>query len=94
MKLKTFKLKNFRSYKEEVTIDFDDLTTFVGKNDIGKSTILEALEIFFNEGKGVIKLDKDDINKQAVLEGDNEISISVLLTHVFRKITICKCLVV
>lgn len=77
MKLKTFKLKNFRSYKEEVTIDFDDLTTFVGKNDIGKSTILEALDIFFNEGKGVIKLDKDDINKQAVLEGDNEISISV-----------------
>ena len=26
--------------------DFEDLTAFVGKNDIGKSTILEALDIF------------------------------------------------
>lgn len=48
MKLKTIYLKNFRCYKDEVCIEFDDLTTFVGKNDIGKSTILEGLEIFFN----------------------------------------------
>ena len=47
MKLKTIYLKNFRCYKDEVSIEFDDLTTFVGKNDIGKSTILEGLEIFF-----------------------------------------------
>lgn len=44
MKLKTIYLKNFRCYKDEVCIEFDDLTTFVGKNDIGKSTILEGLE--------------------------------------------------
>ena len=50
MKIKTVKLHNFRSYKD-VTINFDDLTAFVGKNDIGKSTILEALDIFFNESK-------------------------------------------
>lgn len=48
MKLKTIYLKNFRCYKDEVSIEFDDLTTFVGKNDIGKSTVLEGLEIFFN----------------------------------------------
>jgi predicted ATP-dependent endonuclease of OLD family len=77
MKIKTIKLKNFRSYKDEVVIELGDLTAFVGKNDIGKSTILDALDIFFNEGKGVIKLDKDDINKQAASEGDYEISISV-----------------
>ena len=77
MKIKTIKLKNFRSYKDEVSIDFGDLTAFVGKNDTGKSTILEALDIFFNEGKGVIKLDKDDINKQAISEGENNINISV-----------------
>lgn len=71
------KIKNFRSYKDEVEIEFGDLTAFVGKNDIGKSTVLEALDIFFNEGKGVIKLDKDDINKQALAEGDNEIIIAV-----------------
>lgn len=47
LKIKTVKLKNFRSYKDEVSIDFCDLTAFVGKNDIGKSSILEALDIFF-----------------------------------------------
>ncbi len=77
MKIKTIKIKNFRSYKHEVEIEFCDLTAFVGKNDIGKSTVLEALDIFFNDSKGVIKLDKDDVNKQALSEGDTEIVISV-----------------
>ncbi|HUX53950.1 MAG TPA: ATP-binding protein [Williamwhitmania sp.] len=88
MKIKTVKLKNFRSYKDLVAIEFGDLTAFVGKNDIGKSTILDALDIFFNEGKGVIKLDKDDINKQAVSEGDNEISISVCFEELPANIVI------
>lgn len=77
MKIKTIKIKNFRSYKDEVEIEFGDLTAFVGKNDIGKSTVLEALDIFFNDGKGVIKLDKDDVNKQALAAGDTETVISV-----------------
>ncbi len=77
MRIKTIKIKNFRSYKDEVEIEFGDLTAFVGKNDIGKSTVLEALDIFFNDGKGVIKLDKDDVNKQAFVEGDTETVISI-----------------
>lgn len=77
MKIKSMGIKNFRGYKEEVYIDFCNLTAFVGKNDIGKSSILEALDIFFNEGKGTVKLDKDDINKHALAEGNNEIYISV-----------------
>jgi predicted ATP-dependent endonuclease of OLD family len=77
MKIKKVKLKNFRSYKGEIEIEFGDLTAFVGKNDIGKSTVLEALDIFFNENKGVVKLDKDDINKGALAEGDSEITIAV-----------------
>lgn len=77
MKITKIKVKNFRGYKEQVEIEFGGLTAFVGKNDIGKSTVLEALDIFFNESKGVIKLDKDDINKQALAEGDNEILIGV-----------------
>jgi predicted ATP-dependent endonuclease of OLD family len=71
------KLTNFRGYKEELTIDINDLNVFVGKNDIGKSTILEALDIFFNESKGIIKIDKDDINKKSKEEGNNQIEISV-----------------
>ena len=56
MKIKYLMLKNFRSYKGETKINFDDLTVLVGKNDIGKSTILEALDIFFNCGKFIKKL--------------------------------------
>jgi len=88
MKIKKLKVKNFRSYKDEVEIEFGDLTAFVGKNDIGKSTVLEALDIFFNEGKGVVKLDKDDINKQSLAEGDNEIVISVCFEELPNSIVI------
>ncbi len=76
MKIKTVTLKNFRAYKEETVIDFKNLITFVGKNDIGKSTVLEALDIFFNDGAGVVKLDKGDINQQNI-GVDNTISITV-----------------
>lgn len=58
MKIVSLKLFNFRGFKNETIINFDDLTALVGKNDIGKSTILEALDIFFNDGKGVVKIDK------------------------------------
>lgn len=59
MKIETLRIKNFRGYCGETTISFEDLTAFVGKNDMGKSSILEALDVFFNDSKGVIKLDKD-----------------------------------
>ena len=88
MKIKKLRLKNFRSYKDEIIVEFDDLTAFVGKNDIGKSTILEALDIFFNDGKGVIKLDKNDINKKSALEGENEIIISVIFEELPKNIVI------
>lgn len=38
-----------------------DLTAFVGKNDAGKSTILEALDIFF--GESVVKRESGDASK-------------------------------
>lgn len=58
MKIKKVILTNFRGYKSTTEINFNDLTVFVGRNDVGKSTILEALDLFFNEGKGTIKFDK------------------------------------
>ena len=61
MKIHKVTLTNFRGYRNPVTIEFNDLTVFVGRNDIGKSTVLEALDLFFNEGKGVIKFDDGDI---------------------------------
>ena len=49
MRLKKLRIRNFRCYKEEVSIDFDDLTALIGRNDAGKSTIMEALDIFLND---------------------------------------------
>ena len=90
MKLHSVKLKNFRSYKEEVEVKIENLTAFVGKNDIGKSTVLEALDIFFNDGKGnyVVKIDKDDINKTALAEGDKDIFITAIFKELPSSITI------
>lgn len=59
MKLKKVRIQNFRCY-EDITVDFDNMTTIVGKNDIGKSTILEALEIFFNNE--TVKIEPGDAN--------------------------------
>jgi putative ATP-dependent endonuclease of OLD family len=51
VKLREVVLKNFRGYYYETRITIEDLTALIGKNDIGKSTILEALDIFFNQAK-------------------------------------------
>lgn len=88
MRIKAIRLANFRCYKDEITIDINDLNVFVGKNDSGKSTILEALDVFLNENKGVIKIDKDDINKQANDEGNTEIKISIVFEDLPESLTI------
>ena len=88
MKLVKFKIKNFRGYSDEVSICFDNLTAFVGKNDVGKSTILEAMDIFFNSGKGVVKLDKDDINKTCSGKGNTEIVFSACFSELPDTVTI------
>lgn len=48
MKLKELRVTNFRCYKNEISIKFEDLTALIGRNDAGKSTLMEALDIFFN----------------------------------------------
>lgn len=63
MKLKTLILKNFRAYEEETRIDFTNFSVFIGKNDVGKSTILEALEIFFNNN--LVKIECEDLSVRA-----------------------------
>ena len=88
MKIDKIKITNFRSYQDEIVIDLDDLNVFVGKNDIGKSTVLEALDIFFNENKGVIKLDKDDVNKKSKNEGNTEIRIGLVFSKLPNTLTI------
>jgi hypothetical protein len=50
MSIETIRIKNFRSLRE-VSIDAHALTVFVGCNDEGKSNLLRALDLFFNEGR-------------------------------------------
>lgn len=71
-------IENFRGYKNKSKITLGDLTAFVGQNDSGKSTLLEALDIFFNDGKGVVKMDKSDININA---SSDEVVIGVCLKN-------------
>lgn len=59
MKLKAIVLEGFRAYRDRTRIEVSNLTTIVGKNDHGKSTVLEALEIFFNEEQ--VKFDSSDL---------------------------------
>lgn len=48
MRLKSVKLTNFRGYRAATVIPIGEaMTGIVGRNDYGKSTILEALAIFF-----------------------------------------------
>ncbi len=75
MKIKSVGIKGFRGYSSLIEVEFSDLLVLVGKNDIGKSSILEALDIFFNDGKGSVKLDKDDLNKSNLANGDDCIEI-------------------
>ncbi|WP_051880710.1 ATP-binding protein [Buttiauxella noackiae] len=60
MKIAQLKLVNFRGY-QNVSVNFsDDFNVVIGRNDIGKSTILEAMEIFFNNE--IVKIDINDCN--------------------------------
>ena len=83
MKLKAVKLKNFRGYQSEIIIPLSSLTALIGKNDAGKTTILEALEIFFNNK--LVVCEKDDLNINAT---SNNIEITCIFSDLPESIII------
>jgi putative ATP-dependent endonuclease of OLD family len=73
MRLLKVMLRNFRCYKEETWIDIGELTALIGRNDSGKSSIMDALEIFFDDkvpdaGDGSIGGDKSKIEIACVFD--------------------------
>ena len=58
MKLKKLTVINFRAYQGETEISVSDMTGLIGRNDIGKTSILDALGIFF--GHKLCKYDSTD----------------------------------
>lgn len=75
MILEEVKIKNFRGYQTETIVPISNLTAFIGKNDAGKSTILEALEIFFNNS--LVNCERDDLN---ITADNNKIEITCVFT--------------
>jgi putative ATP-dependent endonuclease of the OLD family len=72
MILKKLYLENFRGF-DKIEIPFNEnLNVIIGKNDVGKSTILEALEIFFNND--TVKIEIEDLKVGA----SPQMSISVV----------------
>ncbi|UVM05087.1 AAA family ATPase [Pseudomonas laurylsulfatiphila] len=75
MRLKSVKLTHFRGYRATTVIPIDEaMTGVVGRNDYGKSTILEALAIFF-ETEGA-KAEKSDMNCFTLAEGAEQFEIA------------------
>lgn len=70
--LKSLHLKNFRGYVDEVVVFDEHMNVIIGKNDVGKSTILEALEIFFNSEQ--VKIDPLDRNIHCTAEDKVEMT--------------------
>ncbi|MFI8749968.1 AAA family ATPase [Vreelandella lionensis] len=74
MRLKSVKLTNFRGYQGPTVVPIDEaMTGIVGRNDYGKSTVLEALAIFF-EADGA-KADKNDMNCFRLEAGETHFEI-------------------
>jgi energy-coupling factor transporter ATP-binding protein EcfA2 len=59
MRLVGLTVENFRCYVAPISVRFDHLTALVGRNDVGKSSLMDALAIFFE----TINPDKDDASK-------------------------------
>ena len=71
MKINTIQIKYFRSIYNQ-TIDFGDLNVIAGMNDAGKSNLLKALNLFFNNETGwreAFSFQKDfNINRRSEFE--------------------------
>ncbi|MFA5976912.1 MAG: AAA family ATPase [Pseudomonas sp.] len=84
MRLKELVICNFRGYKDRTSISFEDcLTAITGRNDAGKSTILEALEIFFNNKN--VKIDVGDKN---VKTANTDIEITCIFDELPTKLIV------
>jgi putative ATP-dependent endonuclease of the OLD family len=76
MILEEVRIKNFRGYRTETIVPITDLTAFIGKNDAGKSSILESLEIFFNND--LVVCERDDLN---ISSDNNQIEITCVFNN-------------
>lgn len=71
MKVTSLCIKNFKLFSELRTFKFTDTSIIIGNNGVGKSTILEALNLAltgYYQGKNILKvLNQDLFNKSSVV---------------------------
>ncbi|MEV6963387.1 AAA family ATPase [Streptomyces sp. NPDC051207] len=72
MKIKRVRIENFCCL-HKVDVSFEDITSFIGPTGVGKSTVLRALDWFFNGERGV-SLSDDDVHSGSV---DGRITVEV-----------------
>lgn len=78
--IKKIYIKNFRSIVEE-TIECESMNIFVGKNDVGKSNVLKALDLFFNyENKKFNFKDNFSLYHKTAPKKAKEITIELSIT--------------
>ena len=79
MRIQSIRIKNFRTLKD-VAIPFDSVTTFIGPNGTGKSTVLRALDWYFNGKLG--SLTEKDCSFGAT---DEDIEVQVTFAELTEK---------
>lgn len=75
MILKKVTIRNYRCYSISTTIYIGNLTCIIGKNDVGKSTIMEALDAFFNDA-----ISKSDLSATAPTD-DQKVEITCVFSE-------------
>jgi len=88
MKISKLILENFRGFYGKHEILFDNFNVFIGKNDQGKSSILEAIDIFIYDGKGNVKTESKDLNIDAEKNGISEFKIAVEFSDIPKDVII------
>lgn len=78
MKIQTVKIHNFRSI-EEAEFNLDDYTLLIGENNAGKTTVITAIRMFY-EDKGLKFVERRDFPKFAVSDNESWVEITFITT--------------
>lgn len=76
MYLSKLSIKNFRKIKELEVVFQDGINVIVGENNVGKTTIIDAIRLLLTSGDDeYLSLSEEDINHSALQEGKRFIQV-------------------
>lgn len=88
MKIESLIIKGFKSFKDEIKIDLDEFTAFIGSNGSGKTAVLEALTRLFSTSKSLRNIQSTDfyIPLDEKLEDQEERDLSIEVELAFPEL--------